>query len=62
MRDMMMFVDTTVAFTAPALFLIGLHSPVEAAKDQYYSGGSACARDVTMVRPFWQMRRCVFDA
>ena len=34
----MKLIHKTVAYTAPALFLIVLHSPTEAAKGQHYPG------------------------
>ena len=44
----MKLIHKTVAYTAPALFLIVLHSPAEAGKGQHHPGEDCCVRDVIM--------------
>ena len=44
----MKFLPKAVAYTAPALFLIVLHSSAEAARGQTIREKIACVRDVTM--------------
>ena len=46
----MKLIHKAVAYTAPALFLIVLHSPAEAAKGNTIREKIACVRDVTMVK------------
>ena len=46
----MKLIPKMVAYAAPALFLVVLHSPAEAGKGQHHPGENASVRNVTMVK------------